>query len=156
MEYTGPVSSTLRQRFADSTTRNSSGCLEWGKACSNAGYGMVSIATGVTRGAHQVAWYLHYGVWPEQLVMHSCDNRRCCEISHLSLGAQADNLADASRKGRLPHGAGHHKATLGTAEVSQIREVRKQGWTLAAIAKHYHTSIATAHNICRGYTRAKG
>ena len=35
-----------------------------------------------------------------KVVMHLCDNPACYRYDHLRIGAQADNIADASRKGR--------------------------------------------------------
>jgi len=43
------------------------------------------------------------------ILCHSCDNPPCCNPSHLWLGTQAENLADASAKGRLKRTSTHCK-----------------------------------------------
>ena len=38
--------------------------------------------------------------------MYSCDNRRCCNPKHLSVGTNRENALDMMRKGRGRNGFG--------------------------------------------------
>ena len=57
------------------------------------------------------------------VVMHSCDNPRCINPEHLSLGTQADNVQDMIHKGRAVYvrGENHGSAKFSDAEVAAIR-----------------------------------
>lgn len=51
--------------------------------------------------AHRAAWECHNGPIPNGLcICHKCDNPPCINIEHLFIGAQKDNMADCSIKGR--------------------------------------------------------
>jgi len=71
-------------------------CWEWtGKLLSN-GYGY--FAKGL---AHRYAWSLINGEIPKGMyVMHSCDNRKCINPEHLSIGTPKENTQDMVRKKR--------------------------------------------------------
>jgi hypothetical protein len=53
--------------------------------------------------AHRLAWELanNRPVPDGLVVMHSCDNPRCVNPSHLSVGTQSQNIHDSIRKGRF-------------------------------------------------------
>lgn len=117
---------TLHRLFDGKWTIASNGCWEWSGARSRAGYGL--IAAGIQLGAHRVSYALSHGfVDPELMVCHRCDNPCCVNPDHLFLGSGKDNMADASRKGRLPTGERHHNARLSDALVAEIRLAYQQG-----------------------------
>ena len=58
---------------------------------------------GRTRGHHVWVWvWAHGEPGPGMVVMHSCDNRACINLEHLSVGTPRDNAHDMMRKGRHP------------------------------------------------------
>ncbi len=83
------------------------GCLEWIKGLSPTGYGRTSM-NGVQYFAHRIAYAIYYQTDPgDKLVMHSCDNPRCCHPFHLSLGTHDDNSKGMVRRERNQKGDRH-------------------------------------------------
>lgn len=90
--------------------------------------------------AHRVAWRLFRGPIPEGLlVLHHCDNPKCCNPIHLFLGTQADNMADKCAKGRQAKGSKHGRAKLTEGEVAEIR-VNEHGLHQYELAEIYGVS----------------
>lgn len=118
-------------------------CWPWLRGFFEQGYGCVVWGT-ETRGAHTVAYELENGRVPKGVcVLHSCDNRPCCNPKHLSAGSKADNAADAKSKDRHTRGARHSLAKLSDEDVAMIRERyvkydREHG--MGAIAREYKVS----------------
>lgn len=64
------------------------------------GYGQTRYE-GKLWGTHRLAYVLTHGDIPKGLqVMHSCDNRSCCNPAHLSVGTNLDNVNDMIVKNR--------------------------------------------------------
>lgn len=75
-------------------------CWVWTKSCQPSGYGQTWIDGKVVT-AHRAAWIFVNGLISSgMLVCHTCDNRKCCNPSHLFLGTYSDNNRDMFRKGR--------------------------------------------------------
>lgn len=102
------------------------------------GYGQIHL-NGKTVYAHRVAYELAKGSIPEGMfILHSCDNRKCVNPDHLSVGTFDDNMADMVDKERQAHGVKNGRAKL-TAE--QVREIRSAVGT--------HTEIAARYGVTR-------
>lgn len=89
------------------------------------------------------------------VVMHSCDNPRCVNPEHLSLGTQADNVADMIAKGRkvtVPNNKNARK--LGDVDISRIRDLLAGGVMGAKIAEEFGVSGSTISRIKLGKTWA--
>ena len=132
-------------------------CWEWKGSLVHNGYGhfYVAFATGTRRTllAHRVAWMLSRGQWPEELVCHRCDNRRCVNPGHLFLGEQLDNLRDMREKGRQNYvrGSQHGMARLSEQEVRDIRAatVGPGGFTLTELGRRFGVKRGTVRDIRR-------
>jgi hypothetical protein len=76
-------------------------CLEWQGLLDRDGYGRVKH-NGEGKRAHRTIFEIWFGriLTPEQVLLHACDNPKCFNPFHLSIGTQADNVADMDAKGR--------------------------------------------------------
>jgi len=54
---------------------------------------------------HRLAWALHHGSDPDPglLILHRCNNPRCCNPEHLYQGTHQDNYDDSVRAGSVNH-----------------------------------------------------
>src|SRR5690242_2894472 len=84
----------------------SEGCWQWlGDVVPNKStpYGRM-YWEGKTRLAHIVSWFVHYGEWPDRLVLHECDNSLCVNPYHLYLGTAKQNMKDRQARNRTAKG----------------------------------------------------
>lgn len=109
--------------LARSIPEPNSGCWIWmGEVKRASGYGEC-WATGRREDAHRSAYRLFVcDQIPDGLVVrHSCDIKLCVNPDHLSLGTQADNIADKVKRNRQAKGTGHGSAKLTDDDVRLIR-----------------------------------
>jgi hypothetical protein len=130
-------------------------CWPWAGAVDTRGYGHFRDGRRIVR-AHRAAYEHHYGPIEcgeghhGQVVMHKCDNRLCCNPSHMKLGSHADNMADMAAKGRrkaVGAGESNGRAVLSLQQVVLIREDKR---SQRAIAREYEVSKAAIQRIKAG------
>lgn len=124
---------SLRERFERSVARGEPAeCWEWTGYTDRCGYGTLA-APHKPRKAHRIAYELHHGVAlkADQLILHSCDNRRCVNPAHLRVGTHRENMLDRSTRGRQTRGERVNTAKLTEAQVLDIRSSTRLGTELA-------------------------
>lgn len=135
----------------------SDACWPWTKSINGDGYGRFFSGRGSTTKAHRIAYALNVGPVPLGLcVMHSCDNRPCCNPKHLGLGTISDNIKDMHRKGRctkIQSGETHSLAKLDKVKVVEIRaRFAVGGISCWALAKEYGVNHKTISKVVRRLT----
>ncbi len=72
----------------------------------------------------------------DRVLLHSCDNRRCVALQHLSPGTHGQNVADCISKGRQAVGRAMPHAKLDEDRVRTIRQLAADGWSQKRIADY--------------------
>lgn len=155
MTHTQHWRRSIADRFWEKVDRsNPDGCWEW-QASTNVdhGYGQFTWDGTVMR-SHRVAYTISVGPIPKgKHVMHSCDNRKCCNPAHLSVGTHQDNMRDRTQKGRhggkpMP-GELNGSAKLTAEQVIEIRRLMDTGVPGTRIARDFGIDQTSASNIFR-------
>lgn len=149
----------LERRFWDKVQRRGEDeCWPWiGSRDKRSGYGRLftwtAKGTRTFRLAHRIAYALkHRAVPANKLVMHSCDNKWCCNPKHLSVGTDLDNSRDASVKGRMHPGERTFGAILTEAKVRHIRSLAESGLGSNAIGRKLGVHRRTVADVVNGKT----
>lgn len=132
--YGGPVASkssrhlfrgkTAPERFEMQVVR-SAGCWSWRGGKDQDGYPIFhgELDGVVYKRGHRYSYVASTGEHPGDLqVLHSCDNPECSNPDHLSLGTNAENMADKIAKGRhrARRGADHGNAKITEEQAKAI------------------------------------
>lgn len=135
----------LSDRFW-SKVKKGDGCWEWTANRHRQGYGFFKIGGKHGRNvlAHRVSYELEHAVelGCGDVVLHKCDNPSCVRPDHLSLGTQADNVADMANKGR------HRGASRLTD--AQVKAIMNDGRVQLDIEREYGISGGTVSRIKSG------
>lgn len=129
------------------------GCWLWTAALSDTGYGSFRLKEGLFT-AHRASYSAFVGPIPDGLwVLHRCDTRACCNPEHLFTGTRQDNIADASRKGRLkgpkfrPSGLTYARPLAILDE--PIRLASAQGHSTSAMARMFNVDRRTIYRALK-------
>lgn len=148
-------------------------CWEWlGSKFQNTGYGRTSYGY-----AHRVAFELSKGEIPEGLhILHSCDNKLCCNPNHLRFGTRQDNMDDKvsrNRQSRLfkennpmygvkgenhpsskRFGENHPSSKLNNNQIVELLNERNEMKTsIYKLAKKYNVSYSCIQRILSGNSK---
>lgn len=147
----------VEERFWLYVNKSENGCWEWTALC-DGGYGRIRSGDKMI-GSHRLSYEMHHPLTKpideiELFVMHSCDNPRCVNPSHLSLGTNQDNMTDMVNKGRKVGisrpGEKHPNAKLTEKEVLEIRTRYTGIWgQQKQLATEYGVNFKTISDIIR-------
>jgi len=147
---------TLAERFWAKVRQQPSGCWLWTGQVDREGYGLVTSKP--RQSAHRMAWTLTRGPIPAgKLVRHyTCNNRQCCNPSHLRLGSHQQNMNDMVNSGRSKRGTAASGAKLTPTEVAKIKRLKMdEGLSDKALGSRFGVSHTTIWRLCRGLTHRK-
>ena len=156
-----PITLSQIERFWSKVEKSTQpGCWNWKASTFQNGYGQFKMG-GKNLKAHRVAFLIENKTIADGLcVCHKCDNKKCCNPSHLFAATQQENRADCVRKGRQARGATHGSvkhprkkgeesgnAKLKDADVLQIKSMLTKKQTGSSIAMMFNVSKQTISAI---------
>lgn len=116
-------------------------CWIWQKSFGSHGYGNIGTGGGRNETVHRVSHEVFNGEIPNGLiVLHSCDNRKCCNPAHLRAGTRVDNMNDALHRSPIKR-----KLTL-----EEAQEIYDSKLSQRKLAELYGVSQRLIWNIKRG------
>jgi hypothetical protein len=136
------------------------GCWNWVGATNSTGYGTVRFH-GKTVTAHRVAAFLTGLIATtdapkdrkqSEFILHRCDNRLCCNPTHMRVGSYAENQKEAyqRQRRRAYRGSTHANAKQTPESVALIKDMYAHGVSQEAIAKLLQVSQSGISKILLG------
>lgn len=112
---------------------------------------------GSIKGVHVWAYEVAFGpVMDGMFVLHACDNRRCGNPAHLSVGTHQDNMNDKVARGRQARMAGEENpfAKLTKDQAIEIKRRRLSGERVVDLVREFGVSGFAIYGIATGKTWA--
>lgn len=128
-------------------------CWEWRGFVHPTGYGqMARDASGRNINTNRAAYLVTKGDIPDGLwILHTCDNRLCCNPDHLWAGTPKENTHDMIAKGRRrgpSEVARGEDITLSKLTEEMVRAMRAEPpMTFKALGEKYGVSAGTANKV---------
>lgn len=120
-------------------------CWEWKGSKIKKGYGQIFRridGIGISIHTHRLAYEIYHGKIPKGMcVLHSCDNRSCCNPRHLFLGTNKDNINDMVLKNRNIKGETHPLHKLLEKDILLIRLSKDKTKDLSIIYNVHPSTI---------------
>lgn len=97
------------ETFVSKLKKRKNGCWEWQGSLDPEGYGRFHVKkhheTGTGRNffAHRMSYFIHCEgyIQPDELILHQCHNRLCCNPDHFHVGNHDANMDDLRRSGNI-------------------------------------------------------
>jgi hypothetical protein len=138
-----PLTSKYIESFCKLNTLT--GCLEWQRSKDGFGYGMITNKRTVWR-VHRLVWVMKKGpIFPNECILHKCDNPKCCNIEHLFIGTKTQNTEDMVSKDRHAKGFVISHSKLFDDDVIEIR--KRNDVDSSVLAETFGVSIRTINSI---------
>lgn len=120
-------------------------CWDWIGVVTPYGYGVFN-----NRRAHRLSYQINVGEPGAFDVLHTCDNRKCCNPNHLYLGTDIENARDRVVRNRTAKGSKNAHAVLTEEQVSNIKASLRAGALVTPLAAQYGVTRMTIRRIRMG------
>lgn len=124
-------------------------CVSHAAPSQRGGYPVVTRYGKFWRMSRYVFYITNGFIEEGKYVLHSCDNPKCINPSHLSLGTPKENTQDMIQKGRKPVG---EEVTTAKLTENDVKDIYNDQRGCTTIAKEYGVSKKTVLNIRHGKT----
>jgi hypothetical protein len=132
-------------------TKDCGDCWLWSAYRDKDGYGKYTFK-GERYQAHRFMWFLLTEEWPQDCVLHKCDNPPCVNPNHLFEGSTYDNIHDSIRKGRFNRGETCARSKLVTGDILLIRKLYQLGMSQACLGRMFDVTVENIGAIIKRRT----
>jgi len=122
-------------------------CWEYTRGLNSDGYGCIDIHNKTFR-VHRIMYEYIYGDIPADrpLILHRCDNRKCCNPMHLYAGTNRNNMDDMVSRNRSSRSIGENNGRSRLTD-KKVIEIRESDEPQAVLAKRFNVNQGTIWHI---------